>query len=375
MKKFVSIFTIVCLLFCMNCFSPLFASAVDYTINFDEEVEGDSFENTALSEEFLLEAGTPDSGATIEEDEAGGNLMTLKGYTDIKSITYFEKAYTFSVDFISNADNTAVFVRGVEPSEYIQVENPKNQNVLQTFNYYEWDWYQENGGSTGSSIGGSGIYIMPAANIIKIGLKLYQEDGLGVSTKVFDLPAPEGYQRGKKCTIKVEDTTTSVTISVNGTKLAVVELSEPDTKYSTDDPSYGFYKKAAVKNAAGEELGAVENTRICSEYSQIAITTRNATFSIDNLSLQYEGSASEPTPSDPSATPEDDATGSPATASPKATATATAKATKTPVKATNAPSSQDSGNTPIIIAVVSACVVVAAGIIIAIIVAKKKKKS
>ncbi len=69
---------------------------------------------------------------------------------------------------------------------------------------------------------------MPAANIIKIGLKLYQEDGLGVSTKGFDMPAPEGYQRGKKSTIKVEDATTSVTVSINGTKLAVVERCESE---------------------------------------------------------------------------------------------------------------------------------------------------
>ena len=90
------------------------------------------------------------------------------------------------------------------------------------------------------------------ANTIKLGLKIYQEDGLGVSTKIFDLPAPEGYKRGEKCTIKVEDAITSVSISVNGTALAVVELSEPGTEYKTDDPVYGFYKKAVVKNAAGE---------------------------------------------------------------------------------------------------------------------------
>lgn len=368
MKKFICILTASCILFCMNFFIPLSAAGVTFSVNFDEEPDGAHMEETALGEEFIIAVGTPDSGAIVEEDSAGGSLLSLTGYTDIKSVTYFEKSYTFSIDFISDADNTAVFVRGVEPSEYIQAENPKNQNVVQTFNYYEWDWYQENGGTAGaSSIGGSGIFIMPSASAIKIGLKLYQDDGLGVSTKIFNLPVPEGYTRGEKCTIKIEDTVTSVSVSLNGTALAVIDLSEPGTKYDADDPSYEFYKKATVKNAAGEELGTVENTRISSEYSQIAITTRNAALRIDNVILQHEEEVSTPTqtPSDPTKAPETES----------AKPVVTSKVTKTPAGSTKAPgNSNGSDRTPILIAIIAACVVVAGGITAAILIAKKKRK-
>lgn len=368
MKKVVSILVVLCISFCINNFSPLLGATADLTVNFDDEELGATMEETKLGEEFILSTGTPDSSATVEEDSAGGSLIALKGYTDIKSITYFDMAYTFSVDLISNADNTAVFVKSVEPDEYIQAENPKNQNVMQSFNYYEWDWYRENGGTAGgSSIGGSGIYIMPSANTIKLGLKMYQEDGLGVSTKIFDLPAPEGYKRSEKCTIKIEDTITSVSISVNGTALAVVELSEPGTEYKTDDPIYGFYKKAIVKNAAGEELGSAENTRICSDYSQIAITTRNVACSIDNVFLHYEGATATEPPADATETP----------ATEPAKVTSTPKTTKGPMNTSKSPVSEQEkdNNTPIIIAIVAACVVVAAGIASAIVIAKKKKKS
>jgi hypothetical protein len=377
MKKVVSILVVLCISFCINNFSPLFTSAADLTVNFDDEEEGTTIDETKLGEEFIITIGTPDSSAVVEKDSVGGNQIALKGYTDIKSVTYFDTPYTFSVDLISNADNTAVFVKSVEPDEYIQVENPKNQNVMQTFNYYEWDWYQENGGTTGaSSIGGSGIYIMPSANTIKLGLKIYQEDGLGVSTKIFDLPAPEGYKRGEKCTIKVEDAITSVSISVNGTALAVVELSEPGTEYKTDDPVYGFYKKAVVKNAAGEELGTAENTRICSEYSQIAITTRNVACSIDNVSLHYEEADATEPPVNATETPATETPGKTETSTTEPTKV-TSKATKDPINTSKAPVSEQEkdNNTPIIIAIVAACVVVAAGIVAAVIIAKKKKKS
>lgn len=209
--------------------------------------------------------------------------------------------------------------------------------------------------------------------IIKIGVKTYQPDGLTVATETFDLPAPEGYQIGERCTIQIKDDITTVSVSINGTPLAVIELSEPGTEYEGDDPVYGFYKTAVVKDAAGTTLGTVENTRVCSEYSLVAITTRNKEVSIDNVALQYEEEESNVTEAPSEPTGEADATEAPtsgsgtATPTPAKTASAAAKPSDT--------AGEDSSNTPIIIAAVVAAVVVIAGIIIAVVVAKKKKKS
>lgn len=286
MKRIVTIFTIACVLLSMSMLLPVSAATVDFSVNFDDEPDGATADETLLGEEFIMSTGTPSSGATVEPDENGGSLLAMTGYTDIKSITYFDVAYTFSVDLITSATSEhGVFVKSVEPDEFILIENPKNANTLQTFDFYEWDWYKENGGAAQatSNIGGSGIFVMLGDGIIKIGVKTYQPDGLTVATETFDLPAPEGYQIGERCTIQIKDDITTVSVSINGTPLAVIELSEPGTEYEGDDPVYGFYKTAVVKDAAGTTLGTVENTRVCSEYSLVAITTRNKEVSIDNV--------------------------------------------------------------------------------------------
>lgn len=375
MKKFFCVLVVLCIC----AFSLIPVSAADFTVDFEDETDGATADETILGDEFVGVYATPDSSAVVAEDASGGNVITVKGFTDIKTIRTFKKAYTFSVDFISGSSNkaSAVFVRGVEPSEYLEIENPKNKNVVQTFNYYEWDWYAENGGKAGgSNIGGSGIFIIPMDSTIRIGMKTYQEDGLTVATKTFDLPAPEGYKAGEKCNIKIEDTVTSVSIQINNKPFAVVELSEPGTIYETDDPGYQFYKKAVLKNAAGEEAGTAENTRICSEYSQIALTTRNETFSFDNVLLHDEEEAATAAPTGNTATPDSSGGESAATGSSKPSTTATSKATKAPTNApkpTNAGQDADSNTTTIIVIAVTAAVVIA-GVIVIIVVTKKKNK-
>lgn len=376
MKRIVTIFTIACVLLSMSMLLPVSAATVDFSVNFDDEPDGATADETLLGDEFIMSTGTPSSGATVEPDENGGSLLAMTGYTDIKSITYFDVAYTFSVDLITSATSEhGVFVKSVEPDEFILKENPKNANTLQTFDFYEWDWYKENGGAAQatSNIGGSGIFVMLGDGIIKIGVKTYQPDGLTVATETFDLPAPEGYQIGERCTIQIKDDITTVSVSINGTPLAVIELSEPGTEYEGDDPVYGFYKTAVVKDAAGTTLGTVENTRVCSEYSLVAITTRNKEVSIDNVALQYEEEESNATEAPSEPTGEADATEAPTSGSGTATPTP-AKTASTAAKPSGT-AGEDSSNTPIIIAAVVAAVVVIAGIIIAVVVAKKKKKS
>ena len=88
MKRIVTIFTIACVLLSMSMFLPVSAATVDFSVNFDDEPDGATADETLLGEEFIMSAGTPSSGATVEPDENGGSLLAMTGYTDIKSITY-----------------------------------------------------------------------------------------------------------------------------------------------------------------------------------------------------------------------------------------------------------------------------------------------
>ena len=58
--------------------------------------------------------------------------------------------------------NSGVYIRGEMPGK-LSPKNPANYNVNMCFNYFEWDWYSENGGRLfgGSSLAGSGIGIIP----------------------------------------------------------------------------------------------------------------------------------------------------------------------------------------------------------------------
>lgn len=123
MKRIVTIFTIACVLLSMSMLLPVSAATVDFSVNFDDEPDGATADETLLGEEFIMSTGTPSSGATVEPDENGGSLLAMTGYTDIKSITYFDVAYTFSVDLITSATSEhGVFVKSVEPDEFILID-------------------------------------------------------------------------------------------------------------------------------------------------------------------------------------------------------------------------------------------------------------
>ena len=95
MKRIVTIFTIACVLLSMSIFLPVSAATVDFSVNFDEEPDGATANETLLGDEFIMSTGTPASSATVEPDENGGSLLAMTGYTDIKSIMFFDTAYTF----------------------------------------------------------------------------------------------------------------------------------------------------------------------------------------------------------------------------------------------------------------------------------------
>ena len=272
MKRIVTIFTIACVLLSMSIFLPVSAATVDFSVNFDEEPDGATANETLLGDEFIMSTGTPASSATVEPDENGGSLLAMTGYTDIKSIMFFDTAYTFQVDFITNAkDNTGVFVKSVEPEEFILVENPKNANTLQTFNFYEWDWYAEQEGKNGESgIGGSGISVHLMEDGVRVNIKNYQEDGSHVSNTYYDFTGLEGYQNPAENfnKITIADEGTRIVISINETLLATVELSDIGT-YETDTEKppvdFVYYKTAVMKNAAGEEVVKINNARVVAE--------------------------------------------------------------------------------------------------------------
>ena len=365
-------FGILCTAFCLCMTVMAGAAAVAHLFTFEDEMVGADVKATALDNEFYFNYGTPASKATVVGDSSdGGKRLQLEGYVDIKSYSNFVIPYTFSADIISSVtDNYGIFVKGVDQEEQVQKENTKNQNVVQIFNYYEWDWYAENGGTSGGSgIGGSGIFIIPSTDKIKIGVKTYQADGLTVASAAVEFPVPEGYRHGESvCSVKVADHIENVEIFVNETLLCKIELSEPGQSYESDQTGIGFYKTAVIRNAAGDVLKTVENTRVCSDYSQLAITSRNQKYTVDNIRLQYE--APDPTPTaEPTATPEP------------------TKPPKTADRQTSAPMASETGSSDTdhdrddggLSAAVIAAILITAGIVVlgcaaAIFIAKNRRK-
>ena len=69
MKRIVTIFTIACVLLSMSMLLPVSAATVDFSVNFDDEPDGATADETLLGEEFIMSTGTPSSGATVEPDE------------------------------------------------------------------------------------------------------------------------------------------------------------------------------------------------------------------------------------------------------------------------------------------------------------------
>ena len=246
--------------------------------------------STPLAEQFEHAAGT--SGSTVQVIKGSKfNYLRMKEVSDLRTWNDVEGSYEFAADVhMVDYGNSAIYVRGEMPGAYTPT-NPANSGISQVFNYFEWDWYRENGGKDGSSSSaGSGIGIYPEENRITIRIKRYAPDGLGVASSSYSFPysgkfTPDADGWFK---LRVKDDGKTVSIYMNDTLMCTIKLENPGVVYPSDGTGQEYYGKATLYDADGKQVLEVENTRLNSQGSQIALTTRFQTMEFANLYIAYE---------------------------------------------------------------------------------------
>lgn len=264
---------------------------VDVLYDLDKLIPGMYVKDTVIGEQFEHCRGTNNSTAQILKGD-NGNYIRMIGYSDLRTWTDVEGAYEFSADIhIPQYGNSAVYVRGEMPGA-LAPKNPANFNVTQIFNYYEWDWYNENGGSTfgASSTAGSGIGLYPGENSITVRIKRYAPDGLGVASASHTFPYSEGFSPDEKGWFKLRcvDDGTRISIYFNDILMCSAKLENPGVVYESDGTGQQYYGKVTLMTPAGEEVLVVENTRVNSSGSQLALTSRDRTMEYKNIYIAYE---------------------------------------------------------------------------------------
>ena len=353
---------------------PVSAAERIYQYDFEEDSTSDTFEDLLMYDffDYKLPANT-NSTATIQE-EGDNQFLALEGYVSIRSWDEMQDyPYTFSLDIRQSVfNNIGFFVRGITPGE-MTVINPRNANKEQDFDYFEVDWYTQNGGKNGTTtIGGSGIFVFPQENAFRVGVKVYREDGLTISSEYYDFPLPEGFSYDNFYNLEFTDNGTEVSISVNDQLLSKIVLSGPGKQYDTDNTtSFSYFETAEIQDASGNAVLTVQNTRVNSGASQLAIGVRNVALQIDNVSVSYEvPDNATPAPEEPDETEAPEETDSAPT--PDASeATRTPAATATP---TSGADSDESDSFPLGLVIGIAAAVVVILCVIIIIAVKKKKK-
>ncbi len=270
-------------------------SAVDAVFDFENEKSGTSAVGTAISERFEFLAGTNISTCKYKKT-ARGIVARLAGFTDLRTWNELEGDYTFSVDYRMAEDCTnTFFVRGEMPGA-LAPENHAHTGDPQTFNYYEWDWYAENGGRQGgSSVGGSGIAIIPGTNAVQVLVKRYAADGLTVTASSLTLPYPDGFEIPANgwVTFSCEDNGEEINFYFNKIPFCTAVLEKPGVVYESDGTGQAYYGNCTIVTPDGRERLSVTNTRVNSVGSQVALTTRNQNLEFDNVCIAYHDISAE----------------------------------------------------------------------------------
>ena len=262
--------------------------------DFDSAYPGDDpLTLDALYGYFEWLNATPDSACDVIKGE-DGNVMKLSGYSDLRTMDYIPAEYVFSlaVKIPTPTNMTNIFVRGEAPGA-LQKTNPKNHDIMQVFNYYEWDWYTENGGKGGSGVGGSGLSVSFREGGIALCVKKYAEDSLTVASETCTVKYPESAAVGEYIRIKITDDAKRINVYINDELTAYVELSEEKVRYESDGTNVAYYKNAKVYDADGKLLLDVTDTRLHYNGSQLAIATRNETAYVDDLKIYFGEGAIE----------------------------------------------------------------------------------
>ncbi|MBE6559098.1 MAG: hypothetical protein E7661_08865 [Ruminococcaceae bacterium] len=261
--------------------------------DFESFTAGASVENGTFGEVFQIAKGTSNCYASVKKGD-DGKYAEMSGYVDLRTWEDVKGAYNFVVDLkMIDYGNTYVFLRGEMPGIY-KPYNPAqssmaNQEVHTTFNYFEWDWYAENGGNGSSSTAGSGFGFAPEKNGLVYHIKKYATDGLHIATAHGKVPYPAGftYTEGEFISVKCEDSGEEIKIYLDGILAATMTLSNPGVVYETDGTGQQYYGLVELFDATGNSIVKVENSRLNSSGSQIALATRVQKLQFDNLGIGY----------------------------------------------------------------------------------------
>ncbi len=268
-------------------------TTVDVLYDFEKFATGVAVADTPLGKQFEYHYGTSQSSArTVSGSGERGNYVSMKGYSDLRTWSDVEGVYIFSADVNIHAYGmSAMYVRGEMPGAYAP-KNPKNFNIDQVFHYYEWDWYAENGGKTfgASSTAGSGIGIYPGDTGITLRIKRYAEDGLGVASASYTLPYTDAFKPTADgwLNIRCEDDGQLLKIFFNDALMCSAKLENPGVIYETDGTGQAYYGKVTLCDATGAEVLTVENTRVNSAGSQLALSSRDRPMEFDNIYISYQ---------------------------------------------------------------------------------------
>ena len=85
----------------------------------------------------------------------------------------------------------------------------------------------------------------------------------------------------------------TVSIYMNDALMCTIKLENPGVVYEKDGTGQEYYGKATLFDASGKQVLVVENTRLNSQGSQIALTTRFQTMEFANLYIAYEVQVAE----------------------------------------------------------------------------------
>ncbi len=271
-------------------------AVIDVLYDLSDVKPGVFVANTPIAEQFQHAGGT--SGSTVQVVKGDRfNYLRMKEVSDLRTWNDVEGAYEFAADVhMVDYGNSAIYIRGEMPGAYTPT-NPANFDVKQVFNYFEWDWYAENGGRTlgGSSTAGSGIGIYPEQNGITVRIKRYAPDGLGVASASYSFPYSGNFTPGADgwFKLRVADDGQTVSIFMNEALMCSIKMENPGVVYESDGTGQQYYGKATLYDANGTQVLEVENTRLNSQGSQIALTTRFQTMEFANLYIAYQTQVAE----------------------------------------------------------------------------------
>ena len=273
MKKITALIIAVLTVFCLCVNVNAEGGAVyENKVDFNGLDNGQSFIDYDFGGQWEPTRATQNDGFDGLGD--GGSLR-FGPFTQLVSTHRLTGKYVFSTDIkVPNNQYFGVFVRTTGES-------------LNGTPYFEHDGTESNGAADNDCIGSTGIYVIPRANKVIVCIKTADgaaPKGIGTDKTVLDISTDVS---AAFTPLVFEDDGREIGISVGGELVCTVEMS--DVTELDVMSEYKIFRRAALKDADGNEIKTVENCRICADFSTVAYGMRINSANIDNISItEYE---------------------------------------------------------------------------------------